>query len=181
MPQDFIDSITLKNGLLLSIVKAQIEDAEEIIRFLNQVGGESDYLTFGLNEFPLSANEEKDEIIRCLESNICLMLVGKINNEIISQLFVQRSAAKRLVHIGDIAISVSKKYWGNKIAFHMMQPAIKWCMACGVSKVQLYVRVDHDRAILLYKKLGFAIEGTITRATKINDIYFDNYIMGLEL
>lgn len=35
----------------LVIHKAKAEDALEIINFLNAVGGESDYLTYGLNDF----------------------------------------------------------------------------------------------------------------------------------
>lgn len=173
--------IKLANNFILKISQASIDDAEDIVEFLNIVGGETDFLTFGAEEFPFSVAEEKEIIRECLEQNMCLMLIGKIDNQIVSQLYLQCSKKPRLEHIGDLGISVFKKYWGLSIGKHMMLAAIEWAKNNGITKLQLQVRTDNDRAIQLYKKLGFAIEGTITRALKIGDIYFDEYRMGLEL
>ena len=50
-----------------------------------------------------------------------------------------------------------------------------------MTKINLRVRTDHERAIALYKKKGFAIEGTITRAVRIRGEYFDQYWMGRDI
>lgn len=165
----------------LIISQPSVDDAVEIIDFLNKVGGETDYLTFGLNEFPISLEEEKQTIAECLEQKSCLMLIAKVNNEIVSQLFLQRSGNPRLAHIGDVGISVSKHWWGKSIGKHMMLAAIEWAQQNTITKIQLQVRTDNERAILLYGKLGFVIEGTIKQAMKINNTYFDDHIMGLQL
>lgn len=165
----------------LIISQPSVGDAVEIIDFLNKVGGETDYLTFGFNEFPISLEEEKQTIAECLKKKSCLMLVAKMGNEIVSQLFLQRSSCTRLAHIGDVGISVSKHWWGKSIGKQMMLAAIEWAQQNAITKIQLHVRTDNERAILLYSKLGFVIEGTIKKAIKINGIYFDNHIMGLGL
>lgn len=173
--------IELINNLTLTISQASTNDASQIVDFLNSVAGETDYLTFGENEFPFSVQEEEAIIKECLEKNLCLMLVGKIENEIVSQLFLQRSSKPRVAHIGDIGISVSKKYWRLSIGKHMMLAAIDWAKNNDVTKLQLQVRTDNERAVQLYKKLGFVIEGTLTWAIKIDGAYFDEYSMGLQL
>ena len=165
----------------LIISKANIVDAEDIVHFLNMAGGESDFLTFGLNDFPVSIAEEKEIITECNLQEQCLMLVGKINGEIISQLFLERSNNLRLSHIGTLGITVAKKYWRRSIGKKMILAAIDWAKLSHLTKLQLYVRTDNVGAIDLYKKLGFDIEGTITRAVKIENKYFDNYLMGLHL
>ena len=63
----------------------------------------------------------------------------------------------------------------------MILAAIDWAKSNHLTKLQLYVRTDNLGAIDLYKKLGFYTEGTITRAIKIENQYFDNYLMGLHL
>ena len=63
----------------------------------------------------------------------------------------------------------------------MMLTAIEWAQQNGVIKIQLQVRTDNERAIQLYNKLGFVVEGKIKQAIKINNTYFDDYIMGLQL
>lgn len=173
--------IELTPNLFLVISKPTINDAEQVVDFLNTVGGETDFLTFGLNEFPFSLDEEKQVISECLKKNICLMLVGKIENVIVSQLFLQRSDKPRLSHIGDIAVSVSKNYWGHSIGKHMMLAGLEWARCNNITKVQLQVRTDNERAVQLYKNLGFVIEGKITQALKIGNTYFDDYLMGLHL
>lgn len=53
-------------------------------------------------------------ISKCLEINQCLMLVGKIDEEIVSQIYLDRSNNPRLSHIGDIGISVKKNFGGTQ-------------------------------------------------------------------
>ena len=109
------------------------------------------------------------------------MLVGKINGEIVSQLFLERSNNVRLTHIGTLGVTVAKQYWRRSIGKKMILAAIDWAKSNHLTKLQLYVRTDNLGAIDLYKKLGFYTEGTITRAIKIENQYFDNYLMGLHL
>lgn len=162
-----------------TIAQATIEDAELIVKFLNKAAGETNFLTFGLDEFPLSVEEEANTILECLEKNNCLMLVAKIHGEIVSQLFLDVSLQPRLAHIGNIGISVSKRHWGMSIGTNMMLDAIAWAKKKNLTKLQLQVRTDNENAICLYHKLGFNIEGTITRSTRIGNTYFDDFVMGL--
>lgn len=157
-----------------------MDDAVDIVRFLNVIGGETDFLTFGLNNFPLSVQEEKNIITDCGGDGQSLMLVGKIDNKIVSQLFLERSTMARLSHVGIIGITVARDHWRKSIGNKMMLSALEWAISTNITKLQLNVRCDNEQAIQLYKKLGFHIEGTVTRAVRIGDAYFDNYLMGLE-
>ncbi len=176
-----MEKVRLKNKLELVISKACVDDAENIVQFLNQIGGETDFLTFGLNEFPLSISEEKKMISTSTSSNQFLLAVGKINHVIVSQLFLDRSNQSRLSHIGHLAVSVRKQYWQQGIGKHMILFAINWAKLSGITKLNLDVRTDHNDAIKLYKNLGFHIEGQVSRAIKINNVYFNNYQMGMNI
>ncbi|WP_028389483.1 GNAT family N-acetyltransferase [Legionella fairfieldensis] len=166
---------------ILTIKKAEPEDAQEIIDFLNSIGGETDFLTFGQNEFPVSLKEEIDIINECLKKENSLMLVGKINQMIVSQLFLDVSNASRLDHIGHLGLSVKKSHWGQSIGKKMLVEAIGWAKKKNLVKIQLQVRTDNFSAINLYKKFNFVIEGTITQALKINNKFYDDFLMGLNL
>lgn len=178
--QYVVKSVVVPGGELI-ISKPSVEDAADIVDFLNRVAGETDFLTFGLNEFPLSVAEEKASILACQEQNASLMLIGRLHGHIVTQLFIERSSKPRLMHIGDVGIAVSKDHWGKSIGKQMMVAAIALAQQSAITKLQLQVRVDNVRAVQLYEKLGFTIEGTIKRAMKIGELYFDDYIMGLAL
>ena len=61
----------------LFISEAEIEDASMIIDYLNQVGGESDNLTYGLNECYLN---NSNSIICGIDYNIYFDNYGSRNN-----------------------------------------------------------------------------------------------------
>lgn len=156
-------------------------DVHQLIDFLNTIGGETDYLTFGLNDFPISAEEEVVLINDCLKNNTSLILVGKTNNKIISQLYLEVSTQPRLAHIGHLGLSVSKAYWGKSVGTKMLAEAINWAKNKQLAKLQLQVRTDNMNAIHLYKKFAFSIEGTVTNSLRINNSDYDEFLMGLKL
>jgi RimJ/RimL family protein N-acetyltransferase len=50
-----------------------------------------------------------------------------------------------------------------------------------VKKINLRVRTDNQRAIRLYERKGFGIEGTSRKEILLDGSYFDHHWMGLEL
>ena len=64
----------------LFISEAEIEDASMIIDYLNQVGGESDNLTYGLNECYLNEFEEMEVIQDFIDQENGLLLCGFIDD-----------------------------------------------------------------------------------------------------
>jgi len=51
----------------------------------------------------------------------------------------------------------------------------------GITRIGLKVRTDNDRAIALYRKTGFEIEGKLKKFMRVNDNYFDFYQMGRDV
>jgi len=168
----------------LKINKASKEDAEEIIEYLNIVGGESDYLLFGENEFKNMPIEREMEIIEKMNSSTkSVMYVGKINDEIVSIGSLYGIGNRdRVAHRGELAISVKKKYWNKGIASKMMEELISF--AKNIAKfevIQLDVRSDNLNATKLYKKFGFEEIGLYEKYFKIEEEYFHAVMMNLYL
>ena len=62
-----------------------------------------------------------------------------------------------------------------------IQEALEKAKEGGLTKVNLDVRIDNEKAIHLYEKFGFEKEGTIKKCLFIDGVYYDNYIMGREV
>jgi RimJ/RimL family protein N-acetyltransferase len=59
---------------------------------------------------------------------------------------------------------------------------IGWARGTGiVTKTNLSVRTVNGRAIRLYQRAGFEIEGTLRREVFLHGRYYDQHWMGLEL
>ncbi len=172
----------LKNGVNLTITSANTDDAQYIIDYLNLIGGESDNLLFGANEFTMTVQDEKIFIDKLSKSDTSALFVGKIDGEIVSVASILAPQRTRIAHQADIALSVKKEYWNIGIATFMMQRIISFAKANGKTNIlHLGVRTDNINAIALYKKMGFCEIGVYKNFFKIDDCYHDELLMNLYL
>jgi len=75
--------LKLKNGCELDIRSAKKEDAVEIINYLNVVGGESNNLLFGANEFHMTVEQEEKYIEGLENSPTSTLLIGFVDGKIV--------------------------------------------------------------------------------------------------
>jgi len=177
-----IQRFPVKNNRTLVIREAVVEDAAAVLDYVNGVSGESDYLTFGPGEFEHTLAEEEQFLRNFHESYNQIMLLGLLDDEIASVLSFSAGRRARVRHFGEFGLSVRKTYWGLGIGALMLDALIAWARDTSiVKKINLSVRTDNQRAIALYERKGFAIEGMIRRAIYMDGRYYHNYWMGLEL
>jgi RimJ/RimL family protein N-acetyltransferase len=174
--------IILKDGREMTIRRATISDASKMVQYVSVIGGESDNLTFGLNEFELTAEREELIIESMNSKDNSIMIVGEIDDQIVSMLSMNCGTRPRTRHVGEFGISVRKPYWSLGIGNAMITYLINWAKDTNiVRKINLKARSDNANAIALYKKHGFKEEGVSTRDLYINGGFYDCMIMGLEI
>jgi RimJ/RimL family protein N-acetyltransferase len=172
----------LKNGRVLLIREVAVEDARALLDYVEHISGESDFLSFGPGEFELTEPEEQEFIRKCLASDNQLFILGLIDDTIVAILNFSGGRRPRVRHSGEFGISVRKQYWGLGIGSLMLNTLIDWARHTQiVKKINLRVRTDNQRAIELYKRKGFAKEGTSRKEILLDGKYFDHHWMGLEL
>jgi len=171
--------IKLPGGEILCIREAESQDAENLISYLNQVGGESDNLLFGKDEFGMTAKEESAFIERMKNMPNMIMVLGIINGEIISCAQVsQRGPRRRITHRGAIAISVKKAFWGKSVGSEITKCLLEYAKQFGIEIVELEVKSDNPAAIALYEKMGFEKVGQYQKFFKFDDgTYADADVM----
>jgi len=174
--------VRLNDGRVLVIREAAAEDARALLTYVEAVSGESDFLSFGPGEFELTEAEEEDFLRTCRDSENQLFMLGLIEDKIVASLVFSAGHRPRIRHSGEFGMSVRKRYWGLGIGSSMLDALIDWARGMQiVKKINLRVRTDNERAIALYERKGFVIEGTIHKQIFLDGAYFDHYWMGLEL
>ena len=171
----------LDDGRFLVMREPNTGDGKALIDYCNKVGGESDFLTFGRNEFWMSVAEEEAFILEMRQRGGDVFLMGNVAEELVSTLSLTRTYRKRLEHIGVLGISVLKSHWGLGMGRAMCETAIRLARERGVTKITLKGRTDNARAIGISEKLGFRREGIMTRAFLIGREYFSEAFMGMDL
>jgi RimJ/RimL family protein N-acetyltransferase len=172
----------LKNGCQLVIRQVEPQDATALLDYIERISGESDFLSFGPDEFECSQSEEVEFIQRCRAADNELFILGAIHGEIVGVLNFAGGKRRRMRHSGELGMSVLKNCWSLGIGSLLLDTLIDWARkSTVVTKLNLRVRTDNERAVSLYRHKGFAIEGTVRKDFLINGIYFDHYWMGLDL
>lgn len=162
--------------------RAKVEDAERIVAFYNFVGGETTYLSFEKDEYPLNV-QEQIEAIKALEGNQTnIMLMAMDGDEIAGIATINSSHKIKARHEGELGIVVAKKYQGQGIGTELITQLITWARGNGVTtRIRLDTRADNPKAVALYMKFGFIVEGCCRNSTLLNGKYYDLYIMGMML
>ena len=158
----------------IRIEKAIPSDAAKLLKYLKQVGGETDNLTFGPEGMPFSVEAEA-EFISSMENSIDnIMLLAKSADKIVGCASLNR-LPRRMKHRGDFAISVAKDYWNKGIGSQLIDKIISFARQNDFEIIDLQVRSDNKNAIHLYEKYGFKKIGEHPAFFKIDDenISFD--------
>ena len=162
------------------IREATPEDAEKIIAYLAQVGGETDYLSFGKEGLPISTEEEEKFIQNINKEEHSVLYVVWKNGEIIGDASLS-GFSRRMSHRAEFGISVVKSEWGQGIGRALLQKCIMYAKEHTIELINLEVRSDNIRAIHVYEKYGFRKIGTSPAYFKIDGEYYDFDLMVLDL
>lgn len=164
------------------IERASCEDAEEILQYLKQVGGETDNLTFGAEGLPFSVEEEAAYIKQLENSCDNVMFVAKENGRIIGDASFT-GLPRRMKHRGDLGLAVLKKYWNRGVGSQLLYEIIQFAKENSFEIIDLQVRSDNLPAIHLYEKFGFQKIGTHDSFFKIGEkeIAFDYMCLKISL
>lgn len=166
----------------ISYRKVQESDAQRIVEFYNFVGGETSYLSFEKDEYPLDV-EAQIEAIRSLEGNQTnIMLLAMDGDEIAGIATINSSSKIKARHDGELGIVVALKYQGQGIGTELIRQLIEWAKGNGITtRISLDTRADNVKAVSLYLKFGFIVEGCRKNSTLLNGTYYDLYVMGMML
>ncbi|UCD96971.1 MAG: GNAT family N-acetyltransferase [Candidatus Bathyarchaeota archaeon] len=83
------------------------------------------------------------------------------------------------VHRAGLGITVHDKYQNLGLGTALMKHLLKIAMTKGLKKVHLRVNADNARAVHVYEKCGFTIEGRLKKERFQEGKYLDEYCMSI--
>ena len=173
------EELTLRDGRCCTIRSVEPDDAGSMLEYMKIMLGETPFLLRTPEEFNYSAEEEAAVLTRRRDDPRCLMLLVVLDGQIIASADVCSHGAKsRLMHRGELGISVRKDYWRQGIGSALMERLIAFAKQSGYEQIELTVESKNRRALALYLKYGFMVYGTRPHGMKYPDGSYDNdYLM----
>ncbi len=106
-------------------------------------------------------------------------LVAVHGNEVVASAGIHgHPNMPRLRHSGGLGICVTRAWQGRGVGSEMMRRLLDWADNwMGLLRVELSVYTDNVRAIALYRKHGFEMEGTLRAFALRRGQYADVFMM----
>lgn len=159
-----------------TIRPVRIEDAAAVNEIRRMDGVRENILGI-ISERPTRS----EDFIKGLSENDHLLVAEveeKGMKKVVGMIGMNVSSNPRLRHSASVGIMVHVDYQGKGIGTALFKKVIdladNWLM---LTRLELTVFVENDRAVKLYKSLGFQIEGTRKYGAIRNGQYADEYLM----
>ncbi|HEO8418339.1 GNAT family N-acetyltransferase [Niallia sp. FSL W8-0635] len=167
------------NGLRYTIRSAEEKDADQLSQVRMQIDGETHFLDREPGEGILSPIEFKQLIRTDIEGANRLFLLAETEvGQIIAFSRCEGTNLMRLKHKVEFGIGVLKDYWGYKIGSQLLGASVNWASENKLTKMTLSVIETNDKAITLYKRFGFEVEGILKKDKRLeNGEYYSTIVM----
>ena len=158
---------------------ARREDAASLSATRLQIDGETENLDRERGEAYIDEAGFLELIEEDNASETNLLLVAEADGRIAGFSRCAGNALKRTSHQVEFGVGVLKEYWGHGIGKELLKQSMHWADTNGIKKITLKVLETNGKAILLYEKHGFEVEGTLKADKFLRDgNYYNTVLMG---
>lgn len=161
-------------------------DLESILDYINKLSQEKTYIAFCGEE--ISRKEETEylaSLFKRSELGEGINLFVFHDQKMVGSAYVKRdkSAQKRKLHVGVFGISIAKEYRGRGLGEILTRTIINEVnqVMANLKLITLQVYELNEIGLNLYRKIGFALAGTIPKSVLHKDQYIDEHQMYLKL
>jgi RimJ/RimL family protein N-acetyltransferase len=159
------------------IRRASQSDAEQLVALRRALFVETSLMLWEPAEFVATAVEEGGFIQGLSERTNCKLLVALAEGQAVGLLAAMGGERNRLRHAALLTLGVLRAYWSQSVASRMLSEAVSWAPGAGIKRLELLVHTANARAIALYQRHGFEIEGTRRSSMRVDGVYTDEYLM----
>ncbi len=172
------EDVRLRDGRTATIRHATEDDAAALQENINLIGAEIDFiLTEGVGDDV----EHEREWLHHFDGTTSVLFVSIVDGNLVGQADVHPGRPPKEGHVGTLGIAIREGYRNLGLGRTLMERCLEWMRDRQFKKACLQVFSTNARAIALYKKLGFVVEGVRPRQYRIRGEWVDDVLMGMWL
>lgn len=179
----YFSTITLKDGRTCIIRNGTQDDAQDALDNFNLTHRQTDFLLSYPDEKGFSVEDEELFLREKTGSDDEIELLAVLDGKVIGMAGIECIGRREKIrHRANLGISIDSAYWGLGLGKAMMNACIECAKTAGYRQLELDVFEQNERAIGLYKSLGFVQFGLNPKAVMNRDgKYQAMVLMRLEL
>ncbi len=161
-----------------TVRSATIDDVVDLVELGNRLEGEAEFM-LGSAVDPVSGTRL---IKASLEQEIpgqprSRAFVAETGGAIVGLCLCRELSHQAQKGIVQLGLGVDEKLRRQGMGLALTEFALDWASRAGVHRVQLTVVKANTPAVALYERAGFVVEGSLSRAARIDGRQHDLYVM----
>ena len=165
------------NGEGVHIREATPDDAVALLALKRTLDRETKFMLLEPDERTTTEAEVVDQLRRVTARANSVILVADAAGHLVGYVEAIGGGVRRNQHAAHVVIGVRKASAGRGLGRRLLAGLEQWARANGLSRLELTVMTHNDRAIRLYSKMGYVVEGTRHAALLVDDHLVDELWM----
>ena len=179
----FEEKIILKNGKEALLRNGDAKDAAAVYDVFVLTHAQTDYLLSYPDENTFDTEQEAAFLAEKTKSPNEIEIIAIVDGNIAGTAGIEAVGSKyKVKHRAEFGISILKEYWGLGLGKALTNACIRCAKSAGYEQLELNAVAENERAVSLYRSLGFEKFGRNPKGFKSRTSGFQEVIyMRLEL
>ena len=160
------------------IREISIKDVENFIQLLSTVYDESEFTLYNPGEYAPTIQRASKNLEKFITSPANTIFVAEQDEQLVGYAFVTTKNYERTKHEAIISLGVKYSYQRKGIGPALINAAEAWALNRHIRRLEASIVPENQSAVILFKSLGFIIEGELRDKLFINGKYYSKYVLG---
>lgn len=175
-PGKLLKQFKARDGTEVKLRTPRWEDLDDLLDFINGLVEEEAMIAANQKHTRESETDWLARNLTNLEKDKHVAVVAEANGRVVGSCELTPRFG-RMSHVGSLGISVKDGYREKGIGQEMMRELERQAPRLGLESIYLEVFSTNDRAIHVYRKMGYVETGRIPMCIKYKGGYVDSVIM----
>ena len=170
--------IRLKDGRTALLRSPLPSDADAALEYMKITAAETPFLLRAPEEVTLTVAEEERYLIRVAADPNTVSIFCFVDGVLAGNCNITRKTKRKNRHRASIGIALKQQFWNLGIGTALFAEMIAIAESWGLVQLELEVIEGNDRAMGLYRKMGFETVSFVPNAIRTDDgCYVKEFLM----
>lgn len=153
-------------------------DSEQFLLLCKALDQQTRFMMLEPGERTTTVEEQRQRIRSVLsQAENQIIFVVEAENRLLGYLAALGGSYRRNQHSAHVVVGILQEYAGHGLGKQLFQTLDTWAVQHKLHRLELTVMCHNERAVHLYQKMGFKIEGVKRDSLQVDERYVDEYYM----
>ncbi|WP_191089566.1 GNAT family N-acetyltransferase [Paenibacillus spiritus] len=154
--------------MMITIRELIPADAADLLRLQRQLDRETRFMMLEPGERTADETQTAEMLESFRQSDNSILLGAEADGRLVGFVSAKGGGPQRVRHSAYLVAGIASEYTGQGIGTKLFRELEDWACSTGLVRLELTVMTHNERALALYRKCGFGIEGTKRRSLRVD-------------